>query len=754
MSCWKEMDRPLYPGASNTVAETVLLVMNYVLKNGITWVGMEELFSVFNVALGCQMLPETKFLINKLFGGMNDGFTFHLYCVDCQSYLGKHLRKVHAGETMECDVCRKSINVQKQIKLGNYFVTLPIAKQLKMMLRDNSLCEVLATRLLEINRSSIEEVTVMKDITDGLLYREMRTRLQCTPDDLTITFSTDGGARFKSSNTSIWPIQFVVNELPPDLRWSNVILTGLWYGKSHPNMRIFIDAFVQEMIPLSITPIKWSSGNAEHNSRLFSICACVDSPARALIMNTTQFNGRYGCSWCLHPGITMEGTSQLRYTVLEHNVENRTAAGLENDMREAFQQHQIVRGVKGPSPLVNLPGFDVVWGLSPEYMHSVFLGVVNQITEIWFSEVDLPCYIGSPSNRRNIDNRLLKIKTPHIITRLPRSIDSRKLWKANEWRNWLLYYSFPCLLGILPDRFLHHWNLLIEAVYLTMKDEISRADINKMESLFVEFVVRTEQLYGKSEMTSNVHQLLHHAKAVKMLGPAWSRSAFVFEGNMRTLLQNINAARGVVMQIMNRYMFKKILQSYVNGAMDNIKEEVCMAIKGLNEYSHVKNCTEIHTCKATMYMMGKARGTARQLSNAEKVACENMENVCVYDRMLIKNMRIHSMYHSKIYSKPEKMDNTVVRSSDGKYLRILKFITYTDVNNVVRGLILGGAIVQELIISGTAANVLCHIHKCDYPPTDHNVQFICADDIHRICVIVNHPATKYVCDIPNVFERD
>ena len=33
------------------------------------------------------------------------------------------------------------------------------------------------------------------------------------------------------------------------------------------------------------------------------LCATCDLPAKALIMNMVQFNGFYGCSRCLQPGI-------------------------------------------------------------------------------------------------------------------------------------------------------------------------------------------------------------------------------------------------------------------------------------------------------------------------------------------------------------------------------------------------------------------------------------------------------------------
>lgn len=122
-------------------------------------------------------------------------------------------------------------------------------------------------------------------------------------------------------------------------------------------------------------------------------------------------------------------------------------------MREAARKGVPVQGFKGPSPLINLPGFDIVWGFTPDYMHCVLLGVARQFTELWLSNVGEDYYIGSPQLLNKIDQRLCGIKPPQCLSRLPRTLNLRKFWKAMEWQQWLLYFSLPCLDGILPAEF-------------------------------------------------------------------------------------------------------------------------------------------------------------------------------------------------------------------------------------------------------------------------------------------------------------
>lgn len=121
------------------------------------------------------------------------------------------------------------------------------------------------------------------------------------------------------------------------------------------------------------------------NSKIVGIC-CVDSKARPAMQNTTQFNGYYGCGFCLHPGILVE--KQVKYTDTEYP--DREAKKMLADMEQAAAQNRSVRGLKGPSPLINMPYFDIVWNEAPHYMHAVLLGVIRQLTELFLNNCDQP----------------------------------------------------------------------------------------------------------------------------------------------------------------------------------------------------------------------------------------------------------------------------------------------------------------------------------------------------------------------------
>ncbi|XP_049267770.1 uncharacterized protein LOC125756850 [Rhipicephalus sanguineus] len=314
---------------------------------------------------------------------------------------------------------------------------------------------------------------------------------------------------------------------------TNALPQSLWFGRKHPDMQLFLNEFVTEVN--SMVGVKWNHNGDTHISRPHVLCISVDAPARAAVQNMVSFNGYFGCTWCLNPGEHREGS--LRYTVVSP-IMMRTSDQVKSEMRLASQFKDTINGLKGPSALMNLKGLDLVNGYSVEYMHCVLLGVAKQITEtiLATSNSHQRFYSGSPSALSQIDARLLSIKPPHCITRLPRSIQERSYWKASEWRHWLLFYSLPCLSGILIEEYWRHLSKLSGGVYILLKDELTAQEIDKAEFLLKKFVSRCEALYGASFMTYNVHALLHLASCARSLGPLWAHAAFVFEGGNGTIL--------------------------------------------------------------------------------------------------------------------------------------------------------------------------------------------------------------------------
>lgn len=58
-------------------------------------------------------------------------------------------------------------------------------------------------------------------------------------------------------------------------------------------------------------------------------------------------------------------------------------------------------------------------------------------------------------------------------------------------------YSVPVLHGILDDAYLHHYILLVEAIWILLQDSISEEDIVQADKLLQIICLEFEAYYGE-----------------------------------------------------------------------------------------------------------------------------------------------------------------------------------------------------------------------------------------------------------------
>ena len=125
----------------------------------------------------------------------------------------------------------------------------------------------------------------------------------------------------------------------------------------------------------------------------------VDTIARSDLNNTTRFNGEAGCDFCLHPGEQInKGRGSVRVYPQPDAEADEDASrelivyplrSLEQhlrDVRQAVASGQRVSGIIGPNPFMNLPNFDFVKALVPDYLHSGCQGVFKLYINILTSK--------------------------------------------------------------------------------------------------------------------------------------------------------------------------------------------------------------------------------------------------------------------------------------------------------------------------------------------------------------------------------
>ncbi|XP_077544925.1 uncharacterized protein LOC144158139 isoform X2 [Haemaphysalis longicornis] len=397
------------------------------------------------------------------------------------------------------------------------------------------------------------------------------------------------------------------------------------------------------------------------------------------MQNVMQYNGYYGCSWCLHPGKYVAGC--VKYPVGEV-FDDRTEDGMLDDIRTAATLNRTISGVKVPSPLINVAGFDIVWSFRPDYMHSVLLGVSRQLTDMWFSDTGTDYYIGTAL--AEVDSRLPGQRPHASFNRTPRSLKLRKFWKASEWESWLLYYCLPCLEGILPVQFFSHFALLVSAVYRLLKSHVSMEDIDQSTKDITEFVIMMQYHYGEPEMTSNVHTLLHMPKSVLLHGPLWAISCYEFENNMGNLLKLVSSSNGVPFQILSRILMMNNFQKLLGRASEEVKE-LCLN----REPRHVGT-----------KLLGNPRPPSQDLVNYVEENVAGVELVQEYDRLCVEGCVVHS----EQYKPGLKRDSTAVKVGD----------SYAKVEHIVNVLKVDGSS-EVFIVSHVHAvenlGDVCHIKR-------------------------------------------
>lgn len=432
-------------------------------------------------------------------------------------------------------------------------------------------------------------------VINGTMYTKLKAKYNTTKW-ISLQWNTDGIQVFKSSKISVWPIQVMINELSYNDRRENILLVGLWYSTTKPDMNTFLDPLAKELCDLQNNGIDFIQPSSKllTNIKVHSIISSVDSVARPMIQNIKQCNGKFGCPFCLNEGgaIRNVGRGQSRMYIgglgpkrtLQQHLDDCDFVNLNGCIR---------RGVKGASVLLLLDEFHIIKSFVPDYMHSVLLGVVKTFVEAWFDSSNSTCvwYLGRKV--REFDARLLNTKPPHEVTMTSRSIHDRKQWKASEWRTFLLYTSTICLQGLLPPRYYKHWHYLIIGIYTLLQNIINNEEIDHAEFCLNKFVSSIPNLYGEHFLKFNLHLLLHLPIHVKMWRCLWAWSAFPFEHFNGSLCKLFQGTQRVPEQICKNYQLERNLRVMISDITTtrSLTQYSCAnkLFKKLSGYLHVTN---------------------------------------------------------------------------------------------------------------------------------------------------------------------
>lgn len=731
------------------------------MRHKLTSRALEDLIDLINCHTPDHPIHQSKYYLLKKFTEVITPPEFHYFCEKCQAILCKENSNDDTVGVIKCTRCDFE-NIVKHLRdTSCYFLTLPLGIQLKKILESN------AGRKLNWESN-------VNDVRNGTFYQTLKEKNDNNDCKyLTIQWNTDGIQVFNSSKMSVWPIQVMVNELPYHEQRENIILVGLWFSPTKPDMNTFLLPFVQELCKLHNegVDIQLPDHNSPTNFKIYTLISSVDSVARPMIQKIKQFNGKFGCSYCLNDGVIRDvGRGSCR-VYLGDIGPNRTLEQHINDCN-CINQSAIdnINGVKGTSVVLLLDTFHIIDSLVPDYMHCVLLGVVKTFVEAWFdsSSSEHEWYLGR--HVKEFDYRLMNIKPPSEITRTPRSINDRKQYKASEWRTFLLYYSSVCLKGLLHQSYYQHWTLLISAIYGLLKDNCTTEEINYSENCLKRFVFVIPDLYGENFMKFNVHLLLHLSSHVRRWGSLWAWSTFPYEHYNGVIGNFFRGTQCVPQQILKTYQFKMTMSIMISNMQaaktlkKSINPRILNLLTRLNGYSHVTNATCLDV-KLTTF--GVPEGIMSQaLTIRQKICIENKTGIQLIENDLIqinsykRFISYGMLIHTKTYERLKKRDNSCLYLQNGKFVDITHFLSISvptnENNNILKTVLLGN---EQTPISynnhhSNIHNIIMTNNLATITEESNNIICFFPEEIVSKCVRILYNNNVYIKPIVNKFERD
>ncbi|XP_055524370.1 uncharacterized protein LOC129718019 isoform X1 [Wyeomyia smithii] len=387
-----------------------------------------------------------------------------------------------------------------------FLITFPLEQQIRDIYLKYSQQTIKYEKQIEENDIS--------DINRGLLARSIFSRN--TGRIITLSANEDAAAGYKCTNKKpIYPLFVTVNNLPPKLRFdqNNLILASLWFNKGKPNMALFHKKFVLELQRLH--------NGMQIEAQTYKIVllqCCLDSIGRCELFCSKQFNGRYGCTICMHPGKLV--CKQMKYPYQRAKLREDVTTRRLMIQVEEFETREPRFGIKGLSVLVGLPEFDIIKGLPVDYTHMALLGITRTIWEILVenSSGNIQRLRNTSIVKKTIGDRFTSMRLPSSFSRRMRKPDEYLKFKASEWETILLHCIYPCLADLLPATYMNNVMMFATVVFLLLELNISRSTLLKCQKLMDQFVEDFEKLYGESFMLYNVHLSGHLVQNGRNLG--------------------------------------------------------------------------------------------------------------------------------------------------------------------------------------------------------------------------------------------
>lgn len=212
--------------------------------------------------------------------------------------------------------------------------------------------------------------------------------------------------------------------------------------------------------------------------------------------------------------------------------------------------------------------------------------------------------------------------------------------------------------GILPQRYLNHWSLLVYGIIILMQNSVAKSEVCLAGRSLRQFNAGIDKLYGAVHVTFSCHLLTHLEISVKNFGQPWTHSAFMFENFLGELKSAIKSGNGVAYQILT-YMQLRIalhkMNANVSYAMNDKDKQYLESVSVFKPYA------DPHLVLGTIAFLGKPTHTKLSAHSYRAIVscgfnCAEAGVYPVYVRCVIGD----EIFHSTNYTRAVKIENSVV----------------------------------------------------------------------------------------------
>lgn len=434
-----------------------------------------------------------------------------------------------------CDIKKHFVQCENVFRLDIIF-------QLRMIMRNN------INAFLDYRQSLLSSGNI--DLISTSPYIGERN-----PFVIHAMLCADGTNMFSTKSDSFWPLQVVLLDFPLHVRQKihNRIL--LSFSTAKPKWSDILST-IHEDFSQSFSLI---INNVTYNFELKLFKCIFDLPGLASICNVTQYNGEYGCPYCLHPGVQIAvGHGSSRKYPFVSDIPLRTDHHYRDCLTSVSETGRKVFGVKGPSPLFQILKYpdDVVF----DSMHAFYEGVAKQFLmfSTTMSVIRHPLKFASRSKLNFVNNFVASVLVPHEFSKFP-SLDHVKMMKASELKSFLLYLFVPIYFAVTPIPICEHVLLLVYIIRLSCASCIDDEVCCLISRLVSAYFTKAGNLLPKEFFSLNLHFLLHLEKQLQSSGPLQTCSMFSFEAGMKHFKKLCHGTTHHGKQIVVNFLLYKFL---------------------------------------------------------------------------------------------------------------------------------------------------------------------------------------------------